>query len=61
MFSIEQLFSTFSSHGMCKVITKILQHTEKYISDLSDKKLDVILIHLHWTAIVALAVVIFFI
>lgn len=29
MYSTGQQFSTFSSHGICKLITKILQHAKK--------------------------------
>ena len=47
----------FSSHGTRKLNTNILQHTKKYISYSSDT--GTILINLHLTAIVLLAVVTF--
>ena len=49
---------TLSSRGTRKRITKILQQAKKYIFCQSHKKLGVILIHLHQTAIIVLAVVI---
>ena len=52
----------FSSYGTYKVITKILQHTKKYIMYFTDltQKIGIILILSHQTAIVVLVVVIFY-
>ena len=44
---------------MHKLMTRILQHTKKYIFCQSDKKIGIILINSHLMAIVVLAVVIF--
>ena len=52
-------FQPFSSHATCNLFTRILQHTKKYIFCRSDKKIGIILIHSHQTAIVVLTVVIF--
>ena len=48
-------FQLFSSHGTHKLITKILQHTKKYIFHRSDKKIGIILIHSLQMVIVELA------
>ena len=54
-------FQPFPSHGTHKLITKILRLTKKiyYFADLT-KNLGVISIHPHCTAIVVLAVIMFF-
>ena len=53
----------FSSHGTHKLITKIQQHTPKYVifwANLTKKKIGMILVHSQWTAMVVLAVVVFY-
>ena len=52
-------FQPFSSQGIHKLLTKILRHTEIYIFTNLTKKVVIILIHSHQTAIVVLTVVIF--
>lgn len=57
-----QGFQPFSFHGTHKPITKILQHTKKYVfADLTRKKIGLILIHSYQIAVVVLAAVILFI
>ena len=56
---LERDFQPFSSHGTHKLIAEILRHAKKYIFCQSDKKIGIILIHSHWTAIVVLAVIVF--
>ena len=60
LFSCICDFQPFSSHGTHKLITKILWHTKKYIFCQSDKKIGIILIHSHWTAVVVLATATFY-
>ena len=52
-------FQPFSSHGTYKLITKILQHTKKYVFANPTKIIGIILIHSHHMAIIVLAVIIF--
>ena len=52
-------FQPFSSHGTCKLTTKIMWLIKQYIFVADLTKISIILNHLHGMAIV-LAVVIFF-
>ena len=49
-------FQPLSSHGGCKLIAKILQHSKKYIFFANLTKIGIIFIRSHWMAIVTLAV-----
>ena len=51
-------FQPLSSHGTHNLITKILQYIKNILFVDLTKKIGVILIHSHWTAIVVLDVVI---
>ena len=61
MFPLTQRFATFFISWHTQLITKILWHTKKHIIFFANltKKIDSILVHSHWMAIVVLAVVIF--
>lgn len=61
--SLNQQFSTFSSYGTYKLITHILWHTKNvyFLADLNNNnKTGIILNYSQWTAIIMLAVVIFY-
>ena len=53
-------FQPFSSHGTHKLITKILWHTKNSIFADLTREIGITLIHSHQTAIVVLAVIMFF-